>query len=472
MRKSLVCALGTFFGIFAWSQEVALPPDFRQHNLTQFNASLWNPAFAVDWNNPNALSVWTRWQWQTLDGDPTTLFANYTHQIGEASIVGLGFLQHNTGIFLYTGGNVNFAQSVELAENIHFIAGLNMYAFQETLADEQYATTSGLDPIALEDYQNFRMQFSPGLRLMVHQTSVGIAFENAFGFIVSGDDAGNNEYFKTFIGTLSQDIPVSLFENSGQSIIRPIAYIKAIPDGDTQYGLNGLFSTPYFWVQGGYNSFYGPSGGVGITLAKSFSIGGLVEFGTDPSLEDKDPTLELIASYHFGTSDKEKRVEEEPEALEDKALEVERAAQLQRERDSLAAAEREAALLVEQQRKDSLAQVQVKLQRQKDSIAELQAQKVELRPNEKYEEVENEEGLEPGFYLIANVYGTKLYFEKFMKTLRDKGLEPKSFYRKLNKYNYVYLERYNTMDEARRARDSQFFGKYPDKTWIFRVKGN
>jgi len=70
------------------------------------------------------------------------------------------------------------------------------------------------------------------------------------------------------------------------------------------------------------------------------------------------------------------------------------------------------------------------------------------------------------------VYGTKKYFDNFMRTLREKGLEPKSFYRSFNKYNYVYLERYNTMDEARKARDSKFFGKYADKTWIFRVKGN
>lgn len=130
-----------------------------------------------------------------------------------------------------------------------------------------------------------------------------------------------------------------------------------------------------------------------------------------------------------------------------------------------------------QRERDSLAEVQrineqLELQRVKDSIASLQNQKVAVLPNERYEEVESEDGLEPGFYLIANVYGTKKYFNNFMKTLREKGLEPKSFYRSFNKYNYVYLERYNTMEEARKARDSKFFGKYEDKTWIFRVKGN
>ena len=82
-----------------------------------------------------------------------------------------------------------------------------------------------------------------------------------------------------------------------------------------------------------------------------------------------------------------------------------------------------------------------------------------------------EDGLEPGFYLIANVFGTKKYFEAFMQDLRKKGIEPGSFLRSKNNYNYAYLKRYNTISEARRARDGKFEGKYQGKTWIFRVVG-
>jgi len=77
--------------------------------------------------------------------------------------------------------------------------------------------------------------------------------------------------------------------------------------------------------------------------------------------------------------------------------------------------------------------------------------------------------LQTGFYLIANVFGTKKYFEAFMKTLKGKGLDPKSFYRNVNKYNYVYLQRYNTIEDARQGRNSKFDGKYSEDLWIFRV---
>ena len=115
------------------------------------------------------------------------------------------------------------------------------------------------------------------------------------------------------------------------------------------------------------------------------------------------------------------------------------------------------ALLREKARQDSIAQVELN----KDVV---------LLPNERYEEVAKEDGLEPGFYLIANVFGTKRYYENFMKTLKGRGLSPSSFYRSVNRYNYVYLQRYNSINEARKARDSKFNGKYQDKLWIFRIR--
>ena len=116
------------------------------------------------------------------------------------------------------------------------------------------------------------------------------------------------------------------------------------------------------------------------------------------------------------------------------------------------------------------------LQRRQDSIREAEqaavalSEKVVPQKGEKYQEVTGEEGLEPGFYLIANVFGTKRYYDMFMQQLAENGLEPKSFYRAANKWNYVYLERYNSIGEARKAWDSQFGGRYKEDLWIFRVR--
>ncbi|MEM1258159.1 MAG: type IX secretion system membrane protein PorP/SprF, partial [Bacteroidota bacterium] len=402
------------------------------------------------------------------------------------------------------------------------------------------------------------------------------------------------------LGFISNEFPLQFLGPA--TYFRPQAYVNAISGFDTQVGINALVNHPHFWAQGGYNSFYGPSFGLGVTLAKSIAIGGLLEFPTDDQLSDESTTFELVVSYFIGKQTFRKEVpsevvldpenapvvdkipspvtiqnEEEPEEIEvkpptkrkqrllekrrlDSIERAEKAAALKtmekmrmdsinnarvkerrekeikdsialvksreialalnnkqeevpeeieprplskrrqrrlekRRLDSIEQSEKAAAIIrMEKRRMDSINTAKIKERREKeikDSIAQVKSMEIAsarerarldsiaaselnkdvvLLPNERYEEVVKEEGLEPGFYLIANVFGTKKYYENFMKTLKGRGLSPGSFYRKVNGYNYVYLKRYNSIDVARKARDSNFDGKYQDKLWIFRIR--
>ncbi len=93
-------------------------------------------------------------------------------------------------------------------------------------------------------------------------------------------------------------------------------------------------------------------------------------------------------------------------------------------------------------------------------------------PKARYEEVPIEDDLRSGYYLIAKVYKDKGNYKKFIRSLKTQGLQPNHFYRSFNKFYYVYLNRYDTLDNAKKARDNQFNGHYQDTTWIFRVLDN
>ena len=134
MSRFFSCLLCFVFIISGWSQERTLPSDFRQHNLVHFDANLLNATNAPDWNGPNSFTIWTRWQWQTIDGDPTTIFANYTHQISPESTATLGFLQHNTGVFLDVGAHLGYVHTFPLEDNIKLKVGVNLFAFQGILS--------------------------------------------------------------------------------------------------------------------------------------------------------------------------------------------------------------------------------------------------------------------------------------------------------------------------------------------------
>ena len=664
-------ALVIFFLLFfvGQAQEVSLPADMRQHTLSQYNASLFNPAFSLDRNNPQSVSFWTRWQWQNVDADPTTLFLNYSRNLNDNSAAAIGFFQHNTGIYFNTGGALNYAYQIEFNRLIKLSVGANIFGFVQELADTRFP----INPIPgipqSISTNDFILQVAPGFNLQVENFSMSLASENLFDYNFTDKESNTATSDKIFMGMASYDFPVIASDST--AYIRPSIYLRTIPEQENQIGLNALFSTQKYWVQSGYNNFYGISIGAGGTVFNRFSLGALVEFGTSGSLNSKDPSFELIASYFLGrpeqrrplvasgiidenqqvvllgdqlekeevekieelvgqeNEDKKQEEELDPEspteevtvdeevevqeqidkeetkeerkeakrlAAEQKALEKQQRkdsiAEVKREKDALALqkkqeeeqARKEAeankikeelaiaelkekerlekikrdeaaeviaetermnqqrksdslqdakkseevaaelklkeeqrlealkkkkdaeaianAQRVEQERKlDSIREIKktealaaalkVKEEQRLDSIAkakeleeaaalaevekvkepEVEPEVVKPQAGEKYEEVATEEGLEPGFYLIANVFGTKKYFDAFMRDLTSKGMQPKSFYRSLNNYNYAYLERYNTISEARRARDSKFDGKYNGKTWIFRVVG-
>ncbi|MEZ4970556.1 MAG: hypothetical protein R2814_13045 [Flavobacteriaceae bacterium] len=263
-------------------------------------------------------------------------------------------------------------------------------------------------------------------------------------------------------------------------------------------------------------------------------MGGLIEYGLDGDVRDQDPTFEIIAAYTLGSPDTRKKVvgfdvDEEPmelkepeevvpmkdadrlaeeakiqkelsksEALaEKKALKKAKKEKRVRGKKKKAIAEElrvaealaEAKRLKEEQEAEALAEaVRMKEQKRLDSIKAVElalAKKIQedldmIAARKKagkkvtkghYEEVDKLEGQKAGFYLIGNVYGTSRYRDIFVESLKKKGIEAKFFYLDKTKWDYVYLERFDTLGEAEAARDNKFNGKYTERTWIFRIIG-
>ena len=543
MKKFCGTLLIGFVVLGLKAQEVVLPTDFRQQNLTEYNGSIVNPAYSLDRNNPSSIAFWSRWQWQTYDGDPTSLFLNYTARLNDVSAAGIGFFQHNTGIFLNTGANLNYAYNIALGEDIFLGVGLNVFAFQQKLADDRFFVPN---PIQTSAENDFILQMAPGINLSIDRFNIGLTSENLFDYNFTTNERNTSPDDRMFQALVSYDFPVSVLSSDDGSVFRPVLYYKTIPGLDNQIGLITLLTTNKYWAQAGYNSFYGFSGGIGGRFFKRLSFGALVEVGTSSDLKGQDPTFELVSSFKLGKQQtpaeeleeqliaEEKNKEEllgQQEEIEVASTELTKAEKLalkreskkqerlalienkrlkdsiqnasrqsdlavkqskrdiKRKRDSLENAKAEQALaeakaLQQQRQKDSIAAVMKReaeavalaQQRRQDSIAESKAlamrnEVVEVKAGEKYEEVTKEGSLEPGYYLIANVFGTKKYLDAFLADMKKRGINAKSFFREKNKYNYVYLAKFDFIKDARQARDSKLNGKYTDKIWIFRVTG-
>ena len=74
-----------------------------------------------------------------------------------------------------------------------------------------------------------------------------------------------------------------------------------------------------------------------------------------------------------------------------------------------------------------------------------------------------------GYYVVANVYKGGQYLDKFLNTLTDKGINADYIDNPNNGLKYVYLQRYDSFEEAQAAYKSNMNGAYEGETWIMNV---
>jgi type IX secretion system PorP/SprF family membrane protein len=483
MGKRLIFAFLMLAGFQSFGQNELFPPDLRQHNLLAVSPQLFNPVFSLEQTQQNELAYWSRWQWQFPDHTPTTFLANYTHRTGDIAF-GLGYFDNTTSIFKQRGVTANLAYNIRLSDEASLGVGANLFGY---IQDREYRLLFRRNP-ALGYQRDLIVRIAPSMRFAYEKFGVSLGFENLPDFSLQriGNEVGWGN--KTY--QLMADYTFSLASATGGSkSLRPIMYVKKVDGFDTQFGLTALFSSESYWLQGGLNSYYGGSLGMGLNLSDGLALGSLIELGNGkdkiPQVDTHNYTVELYARYRFGKPGSQTggrrlggsndnsgdsnslEITEVIDAVEssaidqaklDAALEQERArANASRKQDSIRMAQ---ILSNQQQIIDSLKQARII---SNEAGASSGTGRV-------YQEVAAEEGSESGYYLVANVFETERYLRAFMDDVRKLGIEPKSFYRRSNGYNYVYLERYDSFSEANRARESQFNGTYPAELWIFRVR--
>lgn len=96
------------------------------------------------------------------------------------------------------------------------------------------------------------------------------------------------------------------------------------------------------------------------------------------------------------------------------------------------------------------------------------------KPREKLTKVNklSVEGMEPGYYIIANVFSGQENMENFMKTLKDRGIDTGYFLNPKNNFRYVYLKKHTSWREALISYYSNAGNTYYDPIWIMSVNTN
>lgn len=78
-------------------------------------------------------------------------------------------------------------------------------------------------------------------------------------------------------------------------------------------------------------------------------------------------------------------------------------------------------------------------------------------------------GVEPGYYIVANVFSQFSNAENFLEDLKSQGLDPAYFKNPRNKYTYVYLKRFDEWRSASKSFHSKLNNTYIGKIWIMSI---
>ena len=428
--------------VFIWfchiiyAQGIENPVDFRQHNLAKYNTNLINPAFSfVDNNNPK-VATWVRIQWSELDNSPTTFFTNYSGRIGDSNGIGLGVFQNDVGIFTNIGIIGNYSHGFKIGNKSWITFGVNVIGATRTI-DRNNFTTGEFDMLPQAGRDDFLLTLMPGINLTLGDFNIGVSSENLLDYNFSSSEIETAFDDKIFLGHASYNF---LLSSTVNAFLKTTAYIKSIPGTETQFGGNALLDIRNGWMQVGYNSFFGPSIGLGAKLFNTFGLGGLIELGNANDSFNLGPTYEFILALEFG-KDRNRFGFEGPVKKKKRAKKI---TEIQK----------------------------INLSIKEDSIVTIPLVEF-FKPEDQddhFSIIEGLDGVDYGFYLVVNVYGTEKYFNLFLEKLKKEGLSPKYFFNKENNYYYVYLKKYETLEEIKKARASNYNGNYLEETWILWIK--
>ena len=559
--------------------------DVPSQNLLKYNRFLINPTFSTVRENVSYINLLHRNQSVQFDDNNQNYFLSYSGRISDRTGLGLSLYSQREGAVTNFGVLANYAYGVKLSDKSNFTFGANV-SYYNSGFDQNRVTTVEEDPFLAGLQDSNLLSFQPGFNISYGKFDFGLFAENLFDYNLKTSESVTSFADKTFSGHLQY---THEFENTTGILesgrLMPLARARKVGEDDVVLGGSLILDLPKLgWVQGGYDSFYGASAGVGFNLSKRLSLGYTMEKGLSNNFDNFGVTHEISFAYSFEPNLTEDRVllekdndlvdannpiQENAMASNDDLEELKRKLaendaiieELMFRQDSLEANRKEdlqrrfemVMRMVRNEtngerpdieekaqkmflgdetdiaisannpsndgraqgaiseyternniKRNSVASATLKKQESnkdnnavfdtaeptpkvKDAVAAANSTKVtipttskdkvaSIAPEPKVREhsvksrkFRDLQGVDDGYYVVANVYKGGVYMNKFIDGLEQKGISADYIDNPNNGLKYVYLERYNTWQEAVDAHNSHLDGQYNGETWIMNV---
>lgn len=310
--------------------------DVPSQNLLKFNRFLINPTFSTVREDKSYINLLHRNQSVSFDNNDQMYFLSYSGRIGDRSGLGLSLYTQRLGTLSNYGVLANYAYGVKLSDKSNFTFGANL-SYYNSGFDESQANPVEDDPFLSGFQDSSFLTFQPGFNISYGAFDFGMYAENLIDYNIKTSEPITSFAEKTFSGHLQYthqfDTSSGIFEGGR---LMPLARARRVGDDEFTLGGNLILDLPKIgWLQGGYDSFYGASAGIGFNLNRRISLGYTMEKGLTNAFDNFGLTHEISFAYSFTPNLTEDRVmleegyeeslataQEEPGSLSEKDAEI------------------------------------------------------------------------------------------------------------------------------------------------------
>ncbi|WP_088339965.1 PorP/SprF family type IX secretion system membrane protein [Robiginitalea sediminis] len=283
--------------------------DVPSQNLLKFNRFLINPTFSTVREDKSYINLLHRNQAVSFDDNNQMYFLSYSGRIGDRSGLGLSLYTQREGTLSNYGVLANYAYGVKLSDKSNFTFGANL-SYYNSGFDESRANPVEVDPFLSGFQDSSFLTFQPGFNISYGAFDFGLYAENLIDYNLKTSEAITSFKDKTFSGHLQY---THQFENEAGIFeggrLMPLARARKVGEDDFVLGGNLILDLPKIgWLQGGYDSFYGASAGIGFNLNRRLSIGYTMEKGLTDTFDNFGVTHEISFAYSFTPNLTEDRV--------------------------------------------------------------------------------------------------------------------------------------------------------------------
>jgi len=310
-RLLLFLALIAFIPFSGYGQEDSpfIVYDVPAQNLLKFNRFLINPTFSTAREDKSYVNLLHRNQSVSFDDNNQSYFLSYSGRIGDRSGAGLSVYTQRVGTLSNYGILANYAYGIKLSDKSNFTFGANL-SYYNSGFDESRANPLEFDPFLSGFQDSSLLTFQPGFNISYDAFDFGVYAENLFDYNLKTSESLTSFSEKTF----STHLQYTHQFGSNRGILEggrlmPLARVRRVGEEELVLGGNMILDLPKIgWLQGGYDSFYGASAGVGFNLNQRLSIGYTMEKGLSNNFDNFGLTHEISVAFSFTPNLTEDRV--------------------------------------------------------------------------------------------------------------------------------------------------------------------